>query len=171
MLDPGSRILDPGSRILGQDPGSRILHPGSVIQVTGSRILDPGSRILDPVSWSQISTVSQGRLSYRSMFLLSSSWPSQLKHVFLRVFLASNLPKRLSKVGVLAGRSKRQSKTHCTGVSLFTKSAKKRWSLAPKHTLWNTRRISRISWIRRIKMILAQKCGQDPPFHTRRGPG
>ena len=44
------------------------------------------------------------------------------------------------------------------------KISEKRWSVAPKHTFSNTRRI------RRIKQILAQKCGQDPPFHTRRGP-
>ena len=56
---------------------------------------------------------------------LTFSWTSQLTHLPLRVFLASNLPKRLSRVGVLAGRSKKTSKEHCTGVSLFTKAAKR----------------------------------------------
>ena len=61
---PGSRILDPGSWILDAGyPGSRI----SWIQDPGSNILDPGSWIMDPGSCSRISTVSQGRLSYRSV--------------------------------------------------------------------------------------------------------
>ena len=41
---------------------------------------------------------------------LTFLWTSQLKHALLRAFLAGSLPKRLSKVGVLAGRSKKKSK-------------------------------------------------------------
>ena len=56
----------------------------------------------------------------------------------------------------------------------FQKISKKCRSVAPKHTFWNTKRIKRISQksrIRKIKRILAQKCGPDPAFYTRRGPG
>ena len=49
----------------------------------------------------------------------------------MRAALASYLPKRLSKVGVLAERSKKKSKKHYTRVSLFTKSAKNVGALLP----------------------------------------
>ncbi len=45
------------------------------------------------------------------------SWMSQLKHIVLRQFLAGNLPKQLSKLGVLDERGMKKSKQHCTGVS------------------------------------------------------
>ena len=39
-------------------------------------------------------------------------YPSQLKHLVLRAFLAGNLPKKLSKVGVLDERGMKKSKKH-----------------------------------------------------------
>ena len=45
---------------------------------------------------------------------LTFSYPSQLKHLLLRAFLAGNLPKKLSKLGVLDERGMKKSKNHCT---------------------------------------------------------
>ena len=53
-----------------------------------------------------------------------------------------------------------------TNMGRYTKSEKNVGVLLQNtHTIWNTKRISR------IRRILGQKCGPDPPFHTRRGPG
>ncbi len=41
----------------------------------------------------------------------------QLKHLVLRAFLAGNLPKKLSKLGVLDERGMKVFFLHCTGVS------------------------------------------------------
>ena len=49
-------------------------------------------------------------------FLLTSSYPSHLKHLFVRAFLEDCLPEMLSKLGVLAERGIKKSKKHCTGV-------------------------------------------------------
>ncbi len=38
------------------------------------------------------------------MFFFTFSYPSQLKHLVLRAFLAGNLPKKFSKPGVLDER-------------------------------------------------------------------
>ena len=38
------------------------------------------------------------------IFCLTCSWTSLLKHLLLRAFLAGNLPKKLSKLGVLDER-------------------------------------------------------------------
>ena len=48
---------------------------------------------------------------------LTFSYPSQLKHLVLRAFLAGDLPNKLLKLGVLDERSMKKSKNHCTGVS------------------------------------------------------
>ena len=53
------------------------------------------------------------------------SWTSQLKHLLLRGVLASNLPKKTLNSRCLGGEVQEKVKKHCTGVSLFTKSAKK----------------------------------------------
>jgi len=45
---------------------------------------------------------------------LTFSYPSQLKHLLLRAFLAGNLPKKLSKLGVLDERGMKKTKNHCT---------------------------------------------------------
>ncbi len=45
----------------------------------------------------------------RDVFL-TFSYPSQLKHLVLRAFLAGNLPKKLSKLGVLDERGMNKSK-------------------------------------------------------------
>ena len=45
---------------------------------------------------------------------LTFSYPSHLKHLLLRAFLAGNLPKKLSKVCVLDERGMKKSKKHCT---------------------------------------------------------
>ena len=43
-------------------------------------------------------------------FVFTFSWTSQLRHLLLRAFLEDCLPEMLSTVGVLAGRSIKQSK-------------------------------------------------------------
>ena len=115
IQDPRSRIQDLGSRI--QDLGSRVLDPGSWI-------LDRGSRILDPGFWSQICTVSQSRLSYRSTFLLTCS--QTFKSISGRQSSNKALKSRCVSWDVqdVFLEMKKERKTPCTGVSCFTKSAK-----------------------------------------------
>ena len=50
------------------------------------------------------------------VFFCTFSYSSQLKHLVLRACLAGNLPKKLSKLGVLDERGMKKSKKHCTGV-------------------------------------------------------
>ncbi len=45
-------------------------------------------------------------------FFSTFSYPSHLKHLFLRVFLEDGLPEMLSKLGVLAERGIKKSKKH-----------------------------------------------------------
>ena len=119
-MDPGSWIQDPGCCI--QDPESKILDHGSCIQDIGSRILKPDLHSLPrPLELSH------------DVFL-TFSWTSQLKHLLLRAILASNLPKKLSKVCVLAERPKKKSTKTVYRSVTFHKIIEKRWSVTPKHT-------------------------------------
>ena len=57
--------------------------------------------------------------SRRDVFF-TFSWMSQLKHLVLRAFLAGNLPKKRSKLGVLDERDMKKSKTlHRSEVRAF----------------------------------------------------
>ena len=45
-------------------------------------------------------------------YFFTFSYPSHLKHLFLRAFLEDGLPEMLSKLGVLAERGIKKSKKH-----------------------------------------------------------
>ena len=59
-----------------------------------------------------VSTAKNARTSLRCNVFYICSYPSHLKHLFLRAFLEDCLPERLSKVGVLAERGIKKSKKH-----------------------------------------------------------
>ncbi len=66
--------------------------------------------------------------------LLTFSHPSQLKHIVLRAFLVGNLPKKLSKLGVLDESGTNNKKTLHRSVTRVTFAVKKQRIC----TIWNS---------------------------------
>ncbi len=92
---------------------------------------------------------------------LTFSWISQLKHLLLRAFLAGDLPKKLSKVGVLDERSMNKSRKYHAGASPESPSTVKnnkfvRFGTHPR--------------IHRIHQIHRKRCQQLRRSPTRPGP-
>ncbi len=72
---------------------------------------DPGIQF-QITHFINVFTAKNARTSLRCNVFLTFSYPSHLKHLLLRAFLEDGLPERLSKVGVLAERGIKKSKTN-----------------------------------------------------------
>ncbi len=105
-----------------------------------------------------------------NVFLIFS-YPSQLKQQVLRTFLAGNLPKKLSKLGVLDERGMKKLKNIAPECQPSHFCCKNIWKMHDLELIRGSRlsRGSRGSPGSRGSGV--RECGSDPPFHTRRGPG
>ena len=107
-----------------------------------------------------------GNRSYRVMFFLLFDTPHQLKHLVLRAFPAGNLPKKLSKLGVLDERGMKKSKKTLHRSEVRVTFAVKTYGFC---TIWNSPPDPPDP--PDPAEVVAASAPQTPTFHTRRGPG
>ena len=90
----------------------RLRAAGRYVVSAGSAGLPGSADEFQIAHFIYVSTAKNARTSLRCNVFYTFSYPSHLKHLFLRAFLEDGLPEMLSKLGVLAERGIKKSTKH-----------------------------------------------------------